>query len=846
MTGAIQLTEDDQYLNAHQQIWWDFYQSAQAPEDEASRDAALEVLRGNDVLKDYEEFLLRNAVSHQHNFSMRGGSDAYRYYFSTTYNDIESPEVGDESSRVNLLMNNTFGLSKKFEASLGVNIVFDNAKFNAEGIAMLGRSRPGFTEPSLARFDALYNEDGTLANIPRSYSNSFRDRTVASDQGFLNWDYSPISEIKNKDYTSEGANYRINLGLKYDVLDWVSAEIKGQYEIGSTERRDYRNESAFLTRHEINRFITLDDDGFPVYQFPRGGVLDLNRSNMYNYTARTQINLDKRIDLVHQVTATVGAEIREVETNRDVRQLIGYNDVSKFQNVNVNWRELLNMDRSMTSIVLPGGRSGTPVHTNPAMISFTKTRNLSTFANLVYTYNDKYSLNLNVKRDQSNIFGVSARLRANPLWSIGGNWDVKKEEFFNADWAGRLNVRASYGVSGNLTPLARAIPIVATRQLRFLPSGVSSIGRPGNPNLTHEKTAAVNIAVDAQLFNRINATVEYYNKRSTDLLIPAEINPTYGFSTLTINEGELSNKGITVQLSGDVVRSGDFAWNTNFNFTYNVNEVVKYNFQGDSVAFDFIRDGGSPGGYFEGLPLGVQAVYRWAGLTSDTIPGNGVNDGGGGSQIYNAEGEIVRFDDPNFGFRGITDINALAYTRSFQAPYFGGWTNSVSWKGLTLSALIVYKMGHVFRKPTNVFPQSGSARLHQSIADRWKEEGDEASTDIPTAEHASGRNGRNLIPYFDDADIQIADASFIRLRDVTLRYDLSRKIIGNKLPFTGISLTAQARNLGMLWKANDDNIDPEYIPFTGGALSVSGSPFVLSRQKTGPDRQFVLGIEVNF
>lgn len=829
---------NQRFLNGVQQVWWDYYnQSGTAPGDPddpafaTARDAALAQLSQNDSFREWEDALLRSGISTQHNFSVRGGGLSHSYYFSMAYNDIESVEKGDKSNRVNLLLNNNFRFTDKFKGNIGINAVFDDADRNSEGIATVASSRTGeFGDPSVPRFTSLFNQDGSLSNIPRRISLPYQEDLMNTGVGFLPFSYNPITETANNDFTTRGRNYRFSLGLQYDFTDWLTADIKGQYETGFTERRAYRNERSYVTRWNINSWLSTDADGFPVYAFPRGGILDLRQSELNSYTLRGQLGFDKIFDK-HHITATIGAEIREYSTDEDYRQLLGYNDQTKQQNLNINWGFLANEGGAYTSIINPRG----PSHDNPARITAVETRQISSFGNLVYTYDNRYSLNFTIKRDQTNIFGVSARLRANPLWAMGANWNITNEDFFNVKWIDNLNLKGSYGIAGNILPGSRAISVLSTRVGSLSTGGFGTVGTglPGNASLTFERTATTNLALEGRFFDRLFASFEYYQKKSTDLLIPGQINPTLGFSSLIINNGELENTGFTAVLSGDVIRTNDFTWNTNFNFSYNKNQVVAYDFQTDINALNYIRSGGQPGGYFEGMPLGVRAVYQWAGLTET-----------GGSQILDANGDILRYDAPGLGFFGTEDENVLTFTKPLQAPYFGGWTNSFSYKGFTISALLSYKMGHVYKDPYNQ-PLGREVTIHRDVVNRWQEAGDEANTNIPYPWFSDSAERFVSNGYFSDADIRYKDASFIRLRDITLRYDLSKDIL-KKIPFDGISITAQARNLGLIWRANDNDVDPDYVPFSGGALSSTGNPFILSRETVGPNKQFIFGLEFQF
>lgn len=770
-----------------------------------------------DSFKQYEDYLLRDAIRTQHNLSIRGGGQNNRYYASLTLNDDTQKFVGDKNQRININLKNDIDFSDKLRLDLAINTTFNKAKLNSEGLDII--SGVGGNVPQLERhIDRFQNivdpTTGELLEIPRDYS--FATKRQYEALGYLDWSYNPISEVEARDNTSKRLTLRAQAGLEWDINDDLNWRFSGVYERIDTDRRNHFSTDTYYARHNTN-FFTTEDNGNLTYNLPLGGILRNESIDSRAYTLRSQLGFDKVLSNNHHLVALAGVEARQIETKAGSTTLLGYNDDLQIYSHTTNW-ELLNDDTPtfLGSTYPPGFR-------DRGYVSEGKDRFISFFGNVSYTFDKRYTLSGSAKIEQASIFGLDAKLRANKLYSVGAAWNITNEDFFKIDFVNSLKLRGSYGVNGNVKRGLTTETVLRANTSSTYDVPYLEYQTIGNPNITQEDNFVTNVGLDFRLFNRISGSVDYYNRRSEKLLTNFPVSGTFGFRRQFFNNGEILNKGIEVNLGGDIIRAGNFTWNANLNFTNNKGEVIEFD---DNVASADSRINNT---YNVGEDPGAIIAYKWAGLSNDGQP-----------QIFDENGDVQLWDVI------VSSPDAVAVAGTRIPKYFGSLNNLFSYNGFSLGVYLTYKFGHNFIAPSYEFGQS---KIHEDIDKRWRNPGDENSTNIarfPTAAERANGNWQNWGDYYLESDAVVEDASFIRLREISLNYSLDSKWL-NKLPFSGISFTAQVRNAGFLWRATDLNIDPDILPLSGGLSgeNISGS-LPASRPGTPLEPTFSFGARFNF
>ncbi|MFR7822501.1 MAG: hypothetical protein ACLU30_04295 [Odoribacter splanchnicus] len=275
----------------------------------------------------------------------------------------------------------------------------------------------------------------------------------------------------------------------------------------------------------------------------------------------------------HYVNAIAGFDMRKHTSQSTQTRKLGYNDElqtwqvfdqATIANNGVNWWD---------------GRTYYYDAANYDRFSFNDSREVSFYGSLVYTYDRRYTLSGTFRIDKSNLYGADKKYRRNPLWSVGASWNVQEEKFFHSEVINRLVPRITYGLTGNFDRSGATTPLLVARRYFSNVFGgyYTRVQNPPNPKLRWERTKTLNIGVETELFNRLNLSVEYYDKHSYDLLGNVMLDPTLGFTGTKINAADMRNRGVEIMLNTDLIRTAAFNWNLNFVFGYNKNKIVKNN-----------------------------------------------------------------------------------------------------------------------------------------------------------------------------------------------------------------------------------------------------------------------------
>jgi hypothetical protein len=320
-----------------------------------------------------------------------------------------------------------------------------------------------------------------------------------------------------------------------------------------------------------------------------------------------------------------------------------------------------------------------------------------------------------------------------------------------------------------------------------------------NPTLRWEKSAMMNLAIDfAMKRNLISGSIEYYEKTGTDLYGPSPYDYTVwgATSSIIINSASMKGKGIDIILNSKNI-DGKFKWYSGFLFNYNTNKVTKYYSASANQITSKINSAQSIAPVI-GKPVYAIAAYKWGGLDSIGNPRGYVN--GKLSTDYIAivtEGTLKGVD------------GNLVYMGPSSPPFFGSVTNSFLWKNFSLSVLLNYKIGYYFRKSSLSYPQLVNGLGHKDYAKRWQKPGDELSTNVPSFIYPINSSSRRRDDFYNASEILVLKADHIRLQYINLSYSLEKAKF-KKLPFKDLQVYANAANLGILWRANKENLDPEY------------------------------------
>lgn len=444
--------------------------------------------------------------------------------------------------------------------------------------------------------------------------------------------------------------------------------------------------------------------------------------------------------------------------------------------------------------------------------SYIEDRYVSFFGNASYTYDDKYTMTGSMRIDQSNLFGTDPKYQYRPLWSVGGSWHLSSEKFMkNVRFLDRLSIRVTYGIGGNVPKdVGPYLNIYDDGYNSWVGAMSSYIGNPPNPMLRWEKTATTDIGIDFSLFDsRLSGSIDYYNKNTTDLLGSRNADPTLGWPSLLLNYGKMYNRGIEILLQSQNIRTKKFNWNTNFTFSYNKNILTDLEGTQESVFYYSAYNVAAIG-----YPINSIFSYRYAGL----------NPKDGNVLVYNQQGEKVS---------NVSSISDLVYSGTRTPKYSAALKNSFSFKNLDFSFMFVYYGGNVMRDVVAGYMGGAPGNnLNRKSLNHWRKPGDE---NIPGVAPSFNKNiNYRIAQAWYSADIHVKKADYIKLRDVSISYNVPKKYL-NLLGFNSLALTCQLSNVW--WWAANGNIDPEAYALSGygtGSLTQK-SPIT-----------YTFGVSVNF
>ena len=346
----------------------------------------------------------------------------------------------------------------------------------------------------------------------------------------------------------------------------------------------------------------------------------------------------------------------------------------------------------------------------------------------------------------------------------------------------------------------------------------SQVQNPPNPDLRWERTGQFNLGVDlASIHNRLSGSLEYYSKKGVDLLGPQLLAPQTGIgqnggTQFSGNTSSMQGRGVDVVLNSQNL-VGQFHWVTNFLFSYNTDWVTKYIPITNNSQLVTTAGAGGSNAFVVGKPVHGLYSYRWAGLDSVGNPQGMLN--GKVSENYS-------------GIKSLNDSSQLKYSGPLTPRYFGSFRNTFMYKGFSLSFNITYKFGYYFRRNSvryyNLF-NTGFNYGTQDYAKRWQSPGDEKKTNVPSLIYPTSSTSRD--DFYNGSEVLIDKGDHIRLQDIQLSYDLTKRQIA-RLPVQGIRLYLYANNIGIIWKANHDGIDPDAIPYNGSYYTFFPNPISIS------------------
>lgn len=772
---------------------------------ETDLDKEIDRLSAYNNWEELSDFYYRPAFNQQHTLSVSGGGDRYGYVASIDYEKDAPNDRFQNAHNLGFSLRNNIKFFDWFKADAGLYGQFDTMTddLGVSTLESMLRQIPSFQplrDPETGKPTYVALDNKSLYELKR-----------LQEKGLLDEFYSPVSNAGKETRLFTGANYRANIGLNFDLTHGLDLDLRYQGEWEYNKTKDLYAQDSWHAKNMINNAATIDrETGEITYNVPLGGQMSQGRDNMSAYTVRAQMNYRLDTDN-HYITALAGAEVRGVKYTSQYQYFMGYDDTSL-------GHKSINAD-DLNYIQGTESREGffSWEYTKNNYLAEVEDRFISIYANASYSYLSKYDVTGSIRIDQSNLFGTDPRFQYRPLWSLGGSWHIGKEEFMgNAkSWLSKLTIRLTYGIGGNVPKnTGPFLTLYAPEYNGLIGDFGSEIKNPPNPTLRWEKTATTNVGVDFGIFrNKVYGSIDFYYKKTTDLLAFRQIDPTNGFDSQLLNYGSLRNRGIEVGLYGNFDWNG-FSWSPSLIVSYNANKLLDVE---DDATSAFERS--SRPVDIAGKPANSLYSYRGAGLS----PKNGL------PQFYDKEGKVISY--------GMT-IDDLVYSGTTVPTTNTALTNLFSYKGLSLSFMLTYAGGHIFR---NVVPAYLSVPSLSNLSVEhlkvWKKPGDEK--DISTAPAYTGEDVHYTYNQaWQNTDTSVLRGDVLKLRDLTLSYELPSDWL-ELLHAESVRVTLQGQNLFTVG-LNKLGVNPDNYSNMGNTR-YGAYGYVYT-----PSRVFSVGLSVGF
>ncbi len=718
---------------------------------------------------DWLHMVTRSGTQQQYNISASGGDEKTKFYISGGYFKQEASTIASDLTRYSTVINIDHTANKKLNFSIRLA-----PTYSKEDAVLSNGSQ--FANPVLTAFflrpmQNPFNPDGSfnISSASKDFSSVYNPLYLAAANIHSLSTFSGIGSAQGKYNILDNLSFTSKIGLQYTSLEEFQYDNPAHGDGVAAKGRGY----TYYTRYFLYDFV-----------------------NQLDYHA----NLTKNKNLTMDAKVATEAILSK-----------GYFISAQSQNYSTP-RLPLSTNASTVTI---GSATGSDY-------SFA-----SMFGNLAFNYKGKYILAGTLRRDGSSRFGLQNQYGTFPSASLA--WNISKESFLQGSKTiSDLKLRASYGSAGN----AEVSNYIAKQTVGF---GANYNNNPGgtfstlgNTSLTWEKDNQFDVGTDITMFkNRLNLTLDYYDRVSSRLLFGVPLSQVSGFSTITENVGKLENKGFEITVNATPISTKNFTWDLSFNFTHNKNEMKTLP-PGQNQIIN---------GVFlvrPGLDINTWYMRDWAGVDPAT-----------GAPLWWVD-STKSAKTSNYSNTSVANPAQRYSTGKSASPkYYGGVSNTFTYKGLSVTADFYYNYGNY------VFDQWGSFLADETNPtygkyslnlQRWTKPGD--ITNVPKLYYGATNSSATVQNSSSNATSTrfLYKGDFIRLRNLSIGYRID-KGLASKLHLGSFYFYVRGTNL---WtKTYDKNltIDPEQ----GGSSNTNASgSYGINALNLFYNRVVTVGVNIGF
>ncbi|MCF8222528.1 MAG: TonB-dependent receptor [Bacteroidales bacterium] len=650
-----------------------------------------------------------------YDLNLSGGSQKASYFYSLGYLDERGYTIKSDYERINTRLNVDYNVKDWLQIGANMYASVINSDIGTSNSATY--ANPFRNARMTAPIYPVFLVDQATGDyiLDGAGEKQYDDGGLHSRP--INQGRNAIAELNWNSDRYKRNNLGNRVFATFTIMDGLTATINGSIDVQNYQYKGFENAKI--------------GDGAPT------GRMDESRYTRTSVNFNQLINYEKTFNEVHNFSALLGHEAysRTYTYQRGFKNQFIVNGIYELNNfVNTSTNTSYTSDKTTEGY----------------------------FARLKYNYNNIYYIEGSYRRDGSSAFHESVRW--GDFFSIGGSWRISEENFMsNLTWVDNLKLRASYGEVGNdnigsygYQALYSTYPNATHPGIRW-----STVG---NTALTWEVNRTFDVAVDFSLFNRINGSVEWYNRKSDDLLYEMPLPSSMGLLDQPRNIAALFNRGVEVNLNGDVIRANDFRWNLSLMASTIKNEITyipepfvngsKRWAVGQSIYDFWLRK------FYDVDPAdGATRFHVWEDVEDEE--GNVI-----GSQLsYDSNGDPVLTKDRNTAGYGYVGASAFPDVQ-------GSIGNTITYKGFSVSALLTYSLGGemIDYNYQGMLEATAGESFHPDVMNSWRNPGD--VTDFPRLQYANS-------DLYATSDYFLTSSDYLNIRNVTVSYTLPDYLLNN-------------------------------------------------------------------
>ena len=714
----------------------------------------------------WEKELLDNGnLRQEYNMNISGTTDKMNYYMSAGYLDDSGIIPGSAFARISTRLKADYQVNGWLK--VGANVSYANVKSqypDSQTASSSGSSANLFyITNNIAPIYPLYvrNADGSIKIDSRGYtvydygngtfSRTLNGKTESLSRPFLS-NSSPASalQLDKREFLMDIMNGRAFAEVTF--IDGLKATANWGMDLDNT------------------RYTNLTNPFYGQYSGSYGGSIVMQQARTFSVNQQYLLTY-KKVFGSHNIDLLAGFE--------------SYNYKSQYLQGNKNKLYNPNIGEVSNAIEKPATYSGTTNYATEGILLRGQ-----------YDYESKYYFSASYRRDASSRFHPDNRW--GNFWSLGAGWLMNKENFLkDVSWIDLLKFKISYGVQGN-DDIGNYYAYMDQYSVANN-NGDFSLTQTykGNKNITWETSHSFNTGFDFEFFNgRLNGTVEYFSRKTTDMLYNKPVNPSAGYSSLPMNIGSMINKGVELDVNGDVIKTNNITWNVNFNLTHFKNKILKLHpdLDGEMISGSYI--------YREGESMYQFYLRKYAGVDKETGQALYYKD------ITDKDGNVTGQE---------TTMNAPDATRyatgDILPKVYGGFGTRLSAYGFDCSIAFSYQLGgRVYDNGYSALMHGGGdpgQNWHMDILNAWSK--DNVNSNIPRINVLD-----NYTNYLSDRFL--TNSNYLAINNITFGYTLPKNWT-NRLFINSMRLYMAADNVALFSKRK--GFDPRQSYTTSSADTYS-------------------------